>query len=80
MEYSTSEIVATIELPTKIITGISFGGPDMNELLVMTGTVAYDLHTGTRENSTDDALFIIKNLNVKGMPGNDFILENQYLN
>ncbi len=61
------------EIPTAFTLNIAFGGPDLNELFVVTGQLPFDLFTGTLKDQKLTAsagnLFVIKNVGATGYAG-----------
>lgn len=61
-------------MPTEVITSASFGGRNLEDLYVTTGTMGVDFYTGLPSDMTSvtsspgGSIFVIKGLNAKGYP------------
>lgn len=69
-------LVNEIQLPTELILSPTFGGPNLDELFVGSGTLPVDFISGMSLNRTltpsAGSLFRITRLGAKGYAGNRF--------
>lgn len=69
----TKERVQVINLPTQVVNGVAFGGPEMDKIFVTTGSTIYDIYSGSPANETISSsaggLFMISGLGAKGYAG-----------
>lgn len=65
-------------IPTPIVNGVAFGGPDLNELFVTTSRLEFNMFTAELESEriTPNAgsLFIIKDVHAVGYAGTEIKL------
>lgn len=52
MPFRTGEVMLLINIPAKVVTGVTFGGENLDMLLVATTTIALDISTGQPTNET----------------------------
>lgn len=74
-----SKVVQKIKLPAKIITTLTFGGPKLDILFVMSGSKAFDLGTGDiLTNLHGGQIFMIKGLGARGFPGRKLNIKHKF--
>ena len=72
MDSKNGKVLKAIDFPTKMVTSVAFGGPNLDILYVTTAT--YDFPNKIVD-ETGGPVFALKNLGVKGYPPHLFKLE-----
>lgn len=68
----TKKVVRTIQLPAEIVTGVAFGGPNLDILFVTTASKAFALDSGRIVSNFSPAsgtVYMIRGLGARGFPG-----------
>ncbi|XP_031633592.1 regucalcin-like [Contarinia nasturtii] len=73
-----SKVMRKIELPTEIVTGVAFGGRNLDILFATTGSKAFSLSSGeiskTPFSPGSGHVYMIKGLGAKGFPGREMCI------